>query len=360
MVILHFAHIDNSKTSGVCVAVLQHVQTQGRFAETALVNVNGIEIDGEINQLPFTKPFEVRKLPAPFDCPDLAVFHECYRPAYLGIAETLRKNNVPYIIIPHGELRSEAQKKKRLKKTAANLLLFNRFINHAAAIQCLSYSELNATRFGRKKFVGTNGVEMPTIKKEGFRKEGAVFLFIGRYEWRVKGLDLLFDAIKAEESFLRENRCRFILHGPDWNGRFAAVNEMVRKKEIGDLVSLNLEILAEEKRAALLDADIFIQTSRHEGMPIGILEAMSYGLPCLVTTGTSLGGVISEAEAGWVAETTAQDISKQIVHAVQDRERWAERGENAENAVRKCYSWNVISKNTIEQYQSILNSINQR
>ncbi len=354
MVILHIACIDNSKTSGVCVAVLQHVMAQRRFADTAIVNVNGIELDEAAEQIPYSKPFDVRRLPAPFDHPDLVVFHECYRPAYLGISRNLRIRGVPYVILPHGELRTEAQQKKHLKKMLANFLLFDAFIDHAAALQCLSGDEIRATKFGKKSFLGTNGVDMPDAVKEHFREEGAVFIYIGRYEWQVKGLDLLFDAIKKTEDLLRENHCRFCLYGPDIYGRFDAVSAMVRERDIGDIVSLHHEILGDEKKRMLLDADIFIQTSRHEGMPIGILEAMSYGLPCLVTEGTSLGDEIRSAEAGWVAETASEDIAARLTEAINDRLRWKELGRNGREAVRQRYSWNVIAAETVEQYGKLL------
>ena len=112
-------------------------------------------------QMSFVKPFDIKQLPKPFDNPDIVVFHECYRPEYLKIAKNLRKNKIPYVDMPHGELRVEAQKKKHFKKVMANLLLFNDFANHAAAIQCLSNAEMEATHFGRKKFIGSNGISMP-------------------------------------------------------------------------------------------------------------------------------------------------------------------------------------------------------
>ncbi len=360
MVILHFSCIDDSKTSGVCVIVPQHVHAQGNYAETALVNVNGIRLPDVKEQLPFVRPFDVRKLPEPFDRPDMAVFHECYRPAYLVIARNLRKHKIPYVIVPHGELRDEAQQKKHLKKWAANLLLFNRFIDHAAALQCLSEKEILATHFGRKRFIGTNGVEIPETVKQGFREDCADFLYIGRYEWRPKGLDLLFDAIRIKGSFLRENRCRFLLYGPSDDGFYADVRSMVRERGIEDLVKLNREILGNEKTAALLDADIFAQTSRHEGMPMGILEAMSYGLPCLVTEGTSLGAEIADAKAGWSVETTAEDIASGIVRAVQDRSRWSEFGANGRNAVREHFSWDLVAAGTVKQYRKLILDNNKR
>lgn len=354
MVILHFACIDTSATNGVCVAVPQHVTAQGRFADTALINVNGIEIPGAQKQLPYFKPFDINELPIPFNRPDIAVFHECYRPEYLSIAKKLRNHEVPYVIVPHGELRSEAQRKKHLKKLAANILLFNDFINHASALQCLSESEMKETHFGRNKLTGANGVSMPDTFKECFRGTGAVFLYIGRYEWRPKGLDLLFDAIKKKERFLRENDCRFRLFGPDYRGRFDAVKTMVRERKIEDLVDLQHEILGDEKKAALLDADIFIQTSRHEGMPMGILEAMSFGLPCLVTDGTSLGKDITETRAGWAAETSAEAIAECIVKAVKDRSHWSELGRNGRSTVEKRYVWDVVASDAVSNYRKLL------
>ena len=356
MVILHFACIDNTKTTGVCVAVRQHVQAQSRFAEAALVNVNAVALEDLPQQLPLEGRFALAKLPQPFDRPDLAVFHECYRPAYLYIAGELRRAGVPYVIIPHGELREEAQRKKYLKKAVANLLLFNRFVNHALALQCLSADEEKMTRFGKETFIGTNGVDLPEKGKDRFREKGCVFLYIGRYEWRVKGLDLLFDAIRQQGSFLRKNGCRFELYGPDWNGRFDALLAMVRERQIGDLVTLHHEILGEEKRAALLDADVFIQTSRHEGMPMGILEAMSYGLPCLVTEGTSLAGEVADARAGWTAKTAAEAIGVQIVRAVSERARWSEYGANGAAAVQRRYAWNTVAAETVRQYQKLLSN----
>ncbi len=354
MVILHIASIDNSKTSGVCVAVLKHVEAQGRLAETAIINVNGILLSEVKRQLPYTKAFDIHKLPFPFNRPDLVVFHECYRPEYLGISKDLRKNNIPYVIVPHGELREEAQRKKHLKKMLANFLLFNCFINHAAALQCLSENEIKSTHFGNHIFLGTNGTEIPNTAKDSFHEEGAVFIYIGRYEWQVKGLDLLFDAIKKEAAFLRGNHCRFLLYGPDIYGRFATVSSMVREREICDLVSLQYEIVGTEKQDALLDADIFIQTSRHEGMPIGILEAMSYGLPCLVTEGTSLGAEIANDRAGWVARTDADSIAACIVKAIEDRKQWKILGCNGRNAVKEHFSWQMIAEKALMSYKEIL------
>lgn len=354
MVILHIASINQSPFNGVSVAVPQHVKAQGDYATAGLLNIRNIAISDMGIQLPYEKEFRLEALQEPFCAPDVAVFHGVYIPDYLPIARQLRKNGIPYVIIPHGELRAEAQKKKWLKKKAANLLLFNRFIRGAAAIQCLSALELSTTRFGKRKFVGTNGIVIPEKYKQSFRQEGTRFVYIGRLESHVKGLDLMLEAVRLKADFFRENKCELHMYGPDWLGRYAVVEEMIREKGVGDIVTLRPAITGQEKEDTLLDGDIFIQTSRHEGMPMGILEALSYGVPCLVTRGTTLGEMIEEKDAGWMAENDAASIAEKLEEAVRDRAAWQTMGENGRQLVMDAFSWNRIAKAAVEQYNAFL------
>ena len=353
MVVFHIASIENNPFNGVCVAVPQHVIAQKKHATVGLINIRDIEINDVDVQIRYEEPFVIGNLPAPFNRPDIVVFHECYRPKYLGIAANLRKNGIPYVVMPHGELRSEAQQKKWLKKKAANFLLFNRFVNKAAAIQCLSADEMKFTRFGKRKFIGTNGTSIPSEHKTGFREKGIRFIYIGRYEWRVKGLDILFDAISRVSDVLRREGCLFELYGPDSLGRLDVVRQLVSDRGIEDLVSLNHEIQGEEKKNRVLDADIFVQTSRHEGMPMGILEALSYGLPCMVTEGTTLAEQVEEHDAGWNAGSTAESVAASIMQALLEVDTFGSKSKAAVSFVRNNYSWDTISKETVDTYRKL-------
>ena len=111
-----------------------------------------------------------------------------------------------------------------------------------------------------------------------------------------------------------------------------------------------------DKERALLDADIFIQTSRHEGMPMGILEAMSYGIPCLVTEGTTLGEYVNEVDAGWASANNAEEISNILLLASEERDRWKIKGNNGRNSVRDDYSWSNVANFILSEYKALIQS----
>lgn len=353
MVILHVATIKNNPFNGVCVVVPQHVTAQSDHAKVALLNTVNEQIGGISVQFTYDEGVGIGGLPSPYDKPDLVVFHECYRPAYLKIAGWLRKNSIPYVLVPHGELTKEAQKKKWLKKKVANFLLFNRFISGARAVQFLSHREMGLSSFGKRRFVGTNGTTVSAVDREDIGEKAKSFLYVGRLEVLTKGLDLMIKAVAKIKDEFANNGCTLSIYGPDYNGRYAEVESLIKENCVEDIVFLNREVSGEEKRKLLLSANVFVQTSRTEGMPLGILEALGMGIPVLITEGTTLGELVREYDAGYVAKTEVDDLAKTFLQAIRDKGELRDKSKNANRLALENFSWETVSKKTVEDYKNL-------
>lgn len=353
MKILHIASITNPRGNGVAVAVGNYYEYEGQLASVAVYNLESDIISGKFSYNA-SKYKTISSLPDGFDAPDLVIFNEVYKPAYLTLYRECLRRNIPYIVIPHGCLTKKSQKKNRLKKTIANKLLFNKFIYKSLSIQYLNANEKKESVIKDHKYIiSGNGVD---IQKKRNKCGNKNLVYIGRYSIRTKGLDLLVDTVAAHRKWFLDNGVRICLYGRDSGNDYAKLKAMILDNNVDDVISLGDSVYGDEKKKILLSACAFVQPSRWEGEPIGVLEALSYGLPCIVTYNTTLGKYINENHCGIGVDFNREKLFEAIKKMFEDEKF---RNACAKNTVvvERDYDWGRVIKKCLAEYTNLLDKL---
>lgn len=359
MVIVHVANLDGDPSAGAEVAVLNHIRYQSENCRLLLLNCGDYKINSKNRNYEAVNYEEIKNinnLEAPFNHPDVIVFHSIYYPKYLKLAHQARKLNIPYIVIPHGGLQINAQKTKRIKKILGNFFLFNSFLKNAAAIQYLCKAEENnSVNKNKNHFISGNGYEITDVRKKYNSKQykGLNIIYIGRYDIYFKGLDLLIECIIEIKEYMRSNDIKLSLYGKK-NTDYELLMKKIKEYKIEDIVSLNDGVFGKEKKLKLISADVFIQTSRSEGQPLGIIEAISLGLPCIVTKGTNFGEIVENEKIGWVADFTKESIVNSIKEAYIQKEKLPEMSNRAYKYAEENLAWENVSQEALKCYKNVI------
>jgi len=97
--------------------------------------------------------------------------------------------------------------------------------------------------------------------------------------------------------------------------------------------------------------DVLLLTSDHEGTPMVLLEAMSYGLPVVSTRVGGIPTVIENWKDGVLAEDFAPaTIAKDVVALLSDKEKYVAISRSAYHKIREEFSY----ENNIKKYMEIV------
>ena len=302
------------------------------------------------------KKITLKEVAARFAVPDFVFFEGCYNYPFMGLAGELQKQGIPYAIVPRSQLTTGALKNKSLKKRVMNSLYFNKFIGGARAIQYLTENEAaDSSKWKTEGVIIPNGIDQREYKEKTPHPDGKIeIVYIGRIDIYQKGMDLLINALSQISDYLEERHVTVELYGQPTEGDLEKLNTMISDRGIQDLVHINKPVFGEEKFSVLERADLFIMTSRFEGLPMGLIEALSFSCPCLVTDGTNLAQEIRDHNAGWVLSSEPSIMAKDIERAISDLGScYGDRSRGAYE-LSKSYMWKDIARITHEMCERLI------
>lgn len=301
-----------------------------------------------------------------FGVPDLVDFHSTYIPFHIALARRCRQVGWPYIITAHGGMGYLAQGVKRPKKAFGNLICFRSYVKHAAAVHALCVREAKEIQalFNVKKIITVpNGVDdylleawqkLSPANLGGFGQDTNLMLgFVGRIDVYHKGLDLLLKAMAILKSQLDRLRCKLFVIGPfhtkhDKHSFYSAIETLGLKNDVKLLGSK----YNEEKLRYFLACDVFVHTSRFEGMPMAVLEAMALGRPCLVTPGTNMADVVRQG-GGWVCDPDPNSIAEMIKSLYEKKDCFEAIGQKSRKLIQSRFTWRKVAQQLKQEYAKL-------
>ena len=103
------------------------------------------------------------------------------------------------------------------------------------------------------------------------------------------------------------------------NGEIEHVKQLIKEYGIADIVIFEGWVSGDKKIELLNKSDAYILPSYKEGLPISILEAMSYGMPIISTPVGGIPEIVSNGENGYLVEPgNKEDIYKAIMSLLND------------------------------------------
>lgn len=174
----------------------------------------------------------------------------------------------------------------------------------------------------------SNAVRIPDIQsKEG--NEILTFLFLGVLIKRKGVIDLL----NAVKKLTQENISKFKLMIAGSGEEESALKEFVENENLESKVEFLGWIDGKQKSELLKKSDVLVLPSYNEGLPVAILEALSYALPVISTNVGSIAEAVKDGQNGYlVMPGDVHHLAESMKHLIIHRDIWFTYSHEA----RKC------------------------
>jgi GalNAc-alpha-(1->4)-GalNAc-alpha-(1->3)-diNAcBac-PP-undecaprenol alpha-1,4-N-acetyl-D-galactosaminyltransferase len=185
-------------------------------------------------------------------------------------------------------------------------------------------------------------------------KRDNTVLAVGNIDrWQVKGLDTLLDVWGEVSHQYPDWRLKIAGGGREEN--FAYLKALARERSIENTVVFLGKV--RDMKEVYTTSSIFVLTSRFEGFPMALAEAMSFGCTCVafdVLTGPS--DIIHDHDTGILVENqNKKRMAEAIASMIEDDSLREEMGKRASKSMQR-FSTSAI----VDKWESLLHEVVKR
>lgn len=193
-----------------------------------------------------------------------------------------------------------------------------------------------------------NVIAPPRVKK--VEHDNFVLLFLGRLGERKGIYDLLDVLIKHKTEFA--GKLRFMFGG---DGDVDQVTDLIKQNNVENIAEFQGWVNDDKKERLLNMADAYILPSYNEGLPISVLEAMSYSLPIISTNVGGIPEILKNGENGFIMSPGDKDAMYRAILELMNNEKLrTDMGKSSYSKVQE-HMPSFVERQLDDLYRSLLN-----
>ena len=291
--IISFTDPDKLKSEGSAILNTIHVKISSGFLGLAFA---------------WAPEFNRRKALEAINDADLIVCHTLLRYHVHWIKAIARKKNIPYWVVPHGCIDPYVFSYRSLVKKIWFNLFGRPFLKHADRV--IFATEKEKSRAGQY-YSGNNcrvihwPVQAVDIshrvrarekirRRHGISADDKIIVQLGRLHSSKGVIEVITAFAKA-----RLPSVHLFVIGPEETISHKVCNELAKSLEINNIHLIG-PIFGDEKNDYLLASDVYISLSHKENFGYTTAEALSAGLPVILSPGNYLCDDLKLLECGWM------------------------------------------------------------
>lgn len=284
---------------------------------------------------------------------------------FLAACPAAKKARIPYVISPRASYKRNTWRGKFIKKISYHWLFERRWINRSSLLHYTTILEATDSKWlniSTPSVIIPNPVNMKEFDKLPERglfrntyhlpEKEKILLFLGRID-PDKGLDIALQAFSRVSG--KVSNLTFVIAGPEEDNQIYVLKKLADQLEIANRVLFTGLLDRKKRLEALVDANLFISTSRSENFGMSIVEAMVCGLPVLISDQIGIADYVRQTDAGVVVPLDPGIVAEKLLETLEKpMDQFARLGQNAIKAAQK-YTPEKVAWTMREQFEKIVN-----
>jgi glycosyltransferase involved in cell wall biosynthesis len=270
----------------------------------------------------------------------------------LSVWYGIKNIKAPLIINPHGLESYQALTFKEKISGIPFIFIFNYLFAHATKVVSLGgklTGILQSVIKDRSKIVILpNAVEIPgSVTIKSYETEKTNLLFVARFAYN-KGIHILMEAFKQLNDEGYADKLELYL-----GGKGPLFDQYVNQYKFKNAHYLGF--VSDEQLAGLYHScDLFVLPTLFEGMPTVVLEALSYGMPVIVSDVGATAELITDSNGYLITKNSTKALKDSILQFLHlNRLEKQQLSANALQHVKKKYTWSIITEKHLELFNTL-------